>query len=305
MMGKRLLPHTIEKKYASLDFIPRGIKMIHAPHIWSKSQGEGVVVAVIDTGIDRSHPDLKDRIAGCTGFTGNGSYDDDNGHGTHVTGTILASLNGKGVVGVAPKAKVLALKALDKNGEGRSEWINHALRYAIHWRGDNGEKVNVISMSLAGPYNETEHRLIRYAVANNILVVCASGNNGDGKAETIERAYPGAYPETVEVGAVNFKKEVADFSDTNQQVDFVAPGVNIISTYPGGEYAEMSGTSMATPHVSGAAALLWSMMDKPSARKVYKQLCRHATDLGLSRNAQEHDLINLTSAKRKKSQKVG
>ncbi|HET7580182.1 MAG TPA: S8 family peptidase [Bacillales bacterium] len=302
-MEKRLLPHVVEKKYSSVDFIPEGIRMIQAPEMWGRTQGEGVVVAVIDTGIDRHHPDLQDRVIGCAGFTNTGNYEDDYGHGTHVTGTILASLNGIGVVGAAPKAKFLALKALDENGSGREEWTNRALDYAIRWRGDNGEKVNIISMSLSGPHNRKEHQLIKQARAHNILVVCAAGNQGDGDTATTERVYPGAYPEVVEVGAVDFDRKIADFSDTNRQLDFVAPGVEIISTFPGGAYAKMSGTSMATPHVSGAAALFWSTTKNPTPQKVYQQLQHCAVDLGYSQKAQGHGLVCVTSKGAKRPDK--
>lgn len=283
------------------DNIPKGIQLIHAPKVWNEADyGREAIVAVIDTGIDKNHPDLKDRIIDGKDFTGTGDYQDDHGHGTHVSGTILASLNNRGVVGVSPLAKVLVLKALNQQGEGESQWINNAIEYAINWRGAKGEKVNIISMSLGGQADEQEHQLIKKAVQNNILVVCASGNEGDGDPDTDERDYPGAYPEVVEVGAVDLNKNIADFSNTNSEIDLVAPGVDIISTYPGGQYAKMSGTSMATPHVSGAAALVKKISEKQFGRtltepELYAQLCKHAEDLGVSRKAQGNGLINLTA----------
>lgn len=303
-MLKKLIPHkvvAVYEKEAIKDVIPDGISMIHAPGVWkAASYGADIVVAVIDTGIDKTHPDLKERIAAGKDFTGSGDYQDDHGHGTHVSGTIAASLDGQGVVGAAPSVKILALKALNANGEGEAGWINQALDYATNWKGKNGEKVNIISMSLGGPKDETEHQLIKKAVSRDILVICAAGNSGDGRTDTSEYAYPGAYPEVVEVGAVDFNGRLADFSNTNNQIDLVAPGVDIISCYPGGRYAKMSGTSMATPHVSGAAALIKKLAEKEYERtlteaELYAELLLHAKDLGISKKAQGHGLVDLAA----------
>ncbi|HWO75544.1 MAG TPA: S8 family peptidase [Bacillus sp. (in: firmicutes)] len=300
---KQLIPYTVLEildKKMEQESIPEGIDLIQAPLAWEKGKhGEGIVVAVLDTGIDKEHPDLKDRIIDGKDFTGTGDFQDDNGHGTHVAGTILASLNNSGVVGVAPKASVLALKVLDADGAGNLEWINAALDYTINWQGPNGEKVSVISLSLGGPHDEEEHRLIQKAVQHNILVVCAAGNSGDGRDDTDEMDYPGAYPEVVAVGAVDLNKNLAEFSNTNDEIDLVAPGVEIISTYPGGRYAKMSGTSMATPHVSGAAALVKIIAEQEFGRELteaelYAQLVKQAEDLGLDKKAQGNGFLNLT-----------
>ncbi|WP_110926223.1 S8 family peptidase [Bacillus massiliglaciei] len=279
--------------------VPPGVELIQAPAVWENAgHGEGIVVAVIDTGIDKTHPDLKDRIIDGKDFTGTGDYQDDNGHGTHVSGTVLASINDVGVVGVAPKASILALKALNGQGQGNLDWINGALEYAINWRGPNGEKVSIISLSLGGPEDDSEHKLIQQAVQNNILVVCAAGNSGDGREDTDEMDYPGAYPEVVAVGAVDLNKNLADFSNTNEEIDLVAPGVQILSTYPGGKYAKLSGTSMATPHVSGAAALLKIISEKEFGRELteaelYAQVVKHTEDLGIDKRAQGNGFLDL------------
>ncbi len=298
-MEKRLIPHTVEKIYTAeeiTDIIPDGIRMIHATEVWDQAErGKGVIIAVIDTGIDKNHPDLKDRIIDGKDFTGKGDYSDDNGHGTHVSGTILASLNSKGVAGTAPEAQVLALKALNSQGSGAADWVNAAIRYAVDWRGSNGETVNIISMSLGGPPDETEHQLIQKAVQNNILVVCASGNSGDNSADTDEFAYPGAYPEVVEVGAVDNEKHIAYFSNTNAEIDMVAPGVDVISCFLNGTFAKMSGTSMSAPHVSGAAALILNLTGAGTEPELYSQLVKHTTALGFNRNAEGNGIIDLTA----------
>lgn len=301
-MDKQLLPYVVEevvdKQYT--DYLPEGVSMINASPTWDKtSYGEGLTVAVIDTGIDKDHPDLKANIIGGEDFTRTGSWEDDNGHGTHVSGTIAGSLNGLGLAGVAPKVNILALKALDARGRGRSAWINHALEYAIDWRGKNGEKVDVISMSLGGPKNSQEYQLIKEAVDNGIMVICAAGNAGDGTAKTDELSYPGAYPEVIEVGAVDFDKNIAHFSNTNTQIDLVAPGVGIISTYKDGQYARLSGTSMATPHVSGGAALIKIMANDKFGReldtqRLYAQLLKHTDEIkDISPKAQGNGVLNV------------
>lgn len=301
-MEKKLIPYKVIEIVDSVEEnIPAGIGLIHAEEAWEKGNyGEGIVIAVIDTGIDKTHPDLKDQIIDGKDFTNTGDYQDDHGHGTHVCGTILAAINNYGVVGVAPRAKVLVLKALDGNGQGDIKWINEAIDYAINWEGPNKEKVSVISMSLGGPEEEEEHRLIQKAVQNNILVVCAAGNSGDGRDDTDEMEYPGAYPEVVQVGAVDLEKNLADFSNTNDLIDLVAPGVEIFSTYPGGKFAKLSGTSMATPNVSGAAALVKNIAEKEFGRvlteaELYAQICKTTEDLGLSKKAQGNGLLNFST----------
>lgn len=298
---KRLIPYKILEIMEKVnEKIPEGVELVNAPKIWEPSNyGEGIVIAVIDTGIDKEHPDLKERIIDGKDFTETGDYHDDNGHGTHVSGTVLASINDVGVVGVAPKASILALKALNGEGQGDINWINGALEYAINWQGPTGEKVSIISLSLGGPPDDREHKLIQKAIQNDILVVCAAGNGGDGRHDTDELDYPGAYPEVVEVGAVDLSRNLADFSNTNDEIDLVAPGVDIISTYPGSKYAKLSGTSMATPHVSGAAALLKIIAEKEFGRKLteaelYAQLVKNTVDLGISKKAQGNGLLNLS-----------
>jgi major intracellular serine protease len=306
MNNVRLIPFTLEEVLEGpFDQIPYGVEMVNASLVWKEEKGKDVVVAVLDTGCDISHPDLADRIIGGRNFT-NGDpndYTDSHYHGTHVAGTIAASLNGQGVVGVAPECKLLILKVLDENGSGSYRSIIDAIHYAREWRGPNQERVRVISMSLGGPDNiQKLHDAIKMAVNDDIIVICAAGNEGDGSDRTNERAYPGYYKEVVQVGAVDEKKQLAAFSNTNDEVDLVAPGVNVLSTYPGNRFAKLSGTSMATPHVTGAIALIINKEEKEFGRtltepEIYAQLCKNTVSIGLSKRAQGNGLLYLYGTK--------
>lgn len=296
-----LTPFTVESEVKKLDYtIPYGVIMLNATEAWKKGYtGKGVVVAIIDTGCDTKHPALEGRIIGGKNFTSDDNsnsdiFDDYQGHGTHVAGTIAANTTPIGVTGVAPGANLLILKALDKSGSGKIQWIINAINYAV------SKKVNIISMSLGGPQDTKElHDAILNAVNNNILVVCAAGNRGDkGNAKTDELDYPGAYDEVIEVGAIDSNKGIAPFSNSNLYVDLVAPGVNILSTYKNQGYATLSGTSMATPHVSGALAIIIEWANKEFERNMteseyYAQLIKFTKALQLSRRLQGNGYITL------------
>ncbi|TLS37959.1 S8 family peptidase [Pseudalkalibacillus caeni] len=307
MADMRLIPYSVGNVVDEPNEIPEGVRMIKAPSIWKDSDmGEGVVVAVLDTGCQTDHPDLRDRIIGGRNFTsdyGGNPYNfyDNHYHGTHVAGTIAASYNGQGVAGVAPKAKLLILKVVTSDGSSSYQNLIDGINYATNWRGPRGEKVSVMSMSLGGSKDDPDlHKAIKRAVENDLLVVCAAGNEGDGKTGTIERGYPGYYKEVVQVGAVDMKGRLADFTNTNEEVDLVAPGVDVLSTYKDGKYAKLSGTSMATPHVSGAAALLINQFQKENGRKpseaeLYAQLIKRTRSLGMSQRGQGNGLLLLTT----------
>lgn len=301
-----LIPFEVQMVHENASEIPQGIQMINAPYLWEAGKkGEGVVVAIIDTGCQTNHPDLAGRIVGGRNFTSDYSkdpnkYEDNNGHGTHVAGTIAAIENNAGVVGAAPLVKLLIVKVLDKNGSGSYQNIIDGINYATSWRGNGGEKVRVISMSLGGPSDVAKlHDAVKNAVANNIMVVCAAGNEGDNNSKTNEYSYPAAYSESIAVGAVDFNKKMAQFSNSNDNVDLVAPGVGILSTYIGGKYATLSGTSMATPHVSGAAALIINASESNFQRtlteaELYAQLIKKTVDLGIDKRSQGNGLLDLS-----------
>ncbi|WP_050616367.1 S8 family peptidase [Bacillus testis] len=283
----RLFPHQVEEVVMAISEVPEGLELIQTPYFWEKSKGKGMVVAILDTGCDLEHPDLKDRIIGGRNFTDDDSgradlFKDYNGHGTHVAGTVAATENGTGVVGVAPEASLLIVKVLDKNGSGTYDSVIQGIQYAVEQRAD------IISMSLGGPEDMPElHQAIKEAVDQGILVVCAAGNGGDGDPETEELDYPGCYNEVISVGAVDFDRRSSRFSNSNNELDLVAPGEKIRSTYLNGKYATLSGTSMATPHVSGALALLKQYANESFGRQLteaelYAQLIKRTIPLGYS-----------------------
>ncbi|ALX48821.1 S8 family peptidase [Lentibacillus amyloliquefaciens] len=303
MAKMHLIPYQVEEIKDTAQEIPQGIQMIQAPDVWEQAdEGSDNVIAIIDTGCDTSHPDLEGKVIDGKNFTDASDeteYADGNGHGTHVAGTAAAAAGEEGIAGVAPNAKLLIVKVLDENGSGDYQWIIDGINYATDWEGPNGEKVRAISMSLGGPEDVPElYEAVKRAIDSGIPVVCAAGNEGDDRPETDEYAYPGAYNEVIQVGAINFDREIAPFSNTNDEIDIVAPGVDILSTYTDQQYARLSGTSMAAPHVSGALALVTSIAESQFDRKLtetelYAQLVRRTVPLGYPKSAEGNGLLAL------------
>jgi thermitase len=230
---------------------------IDATTAWDQSEGAGVTVAVVDTGILATHVDLADQIVPGWDFVDDDADPDDGfGHGTHVAGTIAASgQNNVGVVGVAPQAKLLPLRALGNDGSGSSSDIAAAFAYA----GDHG--VRIVNASLGGGFSQT----IKNAIAShpNTLYVVAAGNSS-ADADSYRGAFPCALPaaNVICVGASDNRDRIAGFSNYGDvAVDLFAPGVDINSTYNVSDtsYGYLDGTSMASPHVAGAAALALSL----------------------------------------------
>ena len=256
---------------------PWGIQRVKAPAVWSRATGAGVKVAVIDTGVDGTHPDLAANYAGGYNAVEPGAEQkDDHGHGTHVAGTIAGSGNeGKGALGVAPRARLYGIKVLNAEGGG----TNAVIVDGIAWAVNNGMKV--INMSLGGPSSAVLRKAIQRANAAGVIIVAASGNDPEAPVSA-----PASYPESIAVSASTSKDGLADFSTTGPEVDFIAPGHEIVSTWPGGKYAKLSGTSMASPHVAGLAVLAVSL-GASTPDKVRALLTRGAAPLtGLGENTQ-------------------
>lgn len=263
--------------------------------------GVGVKVAVMDTGIDYNHQDLANNYAGGYNFVSdNADPYDDNGHGTHVAGIIAASNNDSGVVGVAPNAKIYALKILNSTGSGYTSAIIQALDWAIN----NG--VNIVNLSFGTvnyPGTSLEDALIN-AEAKGLTIIASAGNNGTCIGDTDTVNYPAKFASVISVGAVDKSNSHPCFSASGSKLDFVAPGVSINSTKLGGGNALYSGTSMATPHVAGTAATLIgsSVIDINGDGKINDEvkdiLKKTATDLGTSGvdNLYGNGLVKVDSA---------
>ncbi|OGS07041.1 MAG: hypothetical protein A2270_06355 [Elusimicrobia bacterium RIFOXYA12_FULL_51_18] len=250
--------------------IPWGVKRVNAAGAWNSTMGKGVKVAIIDTGMDYNHPDLSEHYAGGYNAVDTGALPmDDHGHGTHVSGTIGAIRDAKGVAGIAPNAKLYAVKVLDAEGSGSYSGIIDGIQWAV----DN--KIQVINMSLGGGSGTPAMaNVMKAADKAGVTIVCAAGNDS-GPVN-----YPAKYPEAIAVSASNSSDKIASFSSRGSEIAFIAPGVNIYSSYTDSAYKTMSGTSMASPHVAGLAALaVASGADTPA--KVRAALKKAATPLGL------------------------
>jgi subtilisin family serine protease len=253
-----------------------GLDMVNAPEVWGRDYtGQGIVVAVVDSGVDYNHSDLDANIwTNTREIAGNGIDDDGNGymddvrgwdfvdrdnnpmdlngHGTHVAGTIAAENNGSGVTGVAYNARIMPVRVLNASGTGSTTSVAAGIRYAAY----NG--ANAINLSLGGGYSSEIEAAVRYAIERGSVVVMAAGNNG-----LSQPGYPARHATQwgIAVGAVDSNNRMASFSNRagTTMLDYVvAPGVSVYSTYLNNTYRFLNGTSMATPHVAGIAALMLS-----------------------------------------------
>jgi minor extracellular protease Epr len=251
-----------------------GIAKVEAPKAWAKGYtGAGVKVGIIDTGI-ALHDDLV--IAGGANFVDTASsYYDDNGHGTHVAGTVGAKDNELGVIGVAPDALLYAIKVLDSSGSGYLSDIIEGIDFAI------SEQLDIINMSLGTSTDSPAlHTAVDAAYSLGILVVASAGNSGKRVITMDNVGYPAKYESAIAVAATDINNARATFSSTGPAVEIAAPGVSVRSTYLNNGYASMSGTSMAAPHVSGHLALLIQAYPDKTPREIRTLMQLYVLDLG-------------------------
>jgi len=249
-----------------------GLGAISAPQGWDAAglgafpASGGAEIGIVDTGIDAGHEDLAGKVVACAGVRSfglnilnlitlpilddpsivPGRCADDEGHGTHVAGTAAAiANNGRGIAGVSFDSPLAVCKALDSHGQGSLAGIANCITYV------SGQGAKVISLSVSGPNSTTLANAVAAASDRGALLVAAAGNTG-----TAVPSYPAAYPQVVSVAAVDRNGAHASFSTANADVEVAAPGVDILSTWNDGGYRTLSGTSMATPHVAGVAAII-------------------------------------------------
>jgi subtilisin len=254
--------------------------------------GKGIGVVVNDSGVDGTHKDhelgrnLVQNVLGTTNLQGvTGivplSYTEDvpntdtnSGHGTHVAGTVAALNNTTGVLGVAYNADLYAVKVLSASGSGTLSGIAQGIEWSIA----NG--MNVINMSLGGSSGSSAlQQACDNAYARGIVVIAAAGNSGSrGKQNTM--GYPARYSSVIAVGAVDSNNNRASFSSVGNELEVMAPGVSVLSTTPGNNYASFNGTSMASPHVAGAAALIKAKYPSMTNVQIRDRLKNTATNLG-------------------------
>ncbi|MFC2071989.1 S8 family serine peptidase [Chloroflexota bacterium] len=274
--------------YAIQETLPWGVDRIDGELVHPYNKGTGVKVAVIDTGIDYTHPDLDANYKGGYDYVDNDADPlDDNGHGTHCAGIIAGEDNDEGVIGVAPEAWLYAVKVLDATGSGYTSDVVAG----IQWSVDNG--MQAISMSLStGTDSDALHAACDAAYEAEIVVVAAAGNDyrrrGRTEFDTVD--YPARYDSVIAVGATDETDTKASFSSTGLALELAAPGVSIYSTMPtyevtlsasyGYNYGTLSGTSMACPHAAGAAALVIVSEPTLTNAEVRQRLQATADDLG-------------------------
>ncbi len=264
-----------------------GLLKHNVPDAWNTTQGEGINIYILDTAGNTNHPDLKENLLGGINFSVSKTLHDLNGHGTHCAGIIAASRNNRGMVGVAPKAKVFLVKVLNDNGSGTFQSLETGLKYCydlIIKKSPN--RPHIISMSLgASVPMPSIYSWIKKLYNLDVPVICAGGNEGkDGVL------YPAVYDETIAIGAYDINERLASFSSIGSQIDFTTPGVNIYSTWKNNQYALLSGTSMAAPFMAGVVALLLSKHMKQeemgipnnckTVPQIVEHLVRHSIDKG-------------------------
>ncbi|MEM1610915.1 MAG: S8 family peptidase [Sulfolobales archaeon] len=292
-------------EFSSYSDVLWNVRIINADKAWDtyyssygwSALGKGVAVAVLDTGIYYKHPELFGKVVWCANTVGRNTYAgynldkciDRNGHGTHVAGIIASTINSYGNAGVAPNVTLYAVKVLSDSGSGTYSDVAEGIIIAV--KGPDGvagtsDDAKILSMSLGGPSDSNVLRdAVNWAYSNGAIIVAAAGNSGDGDPSTDNIAYPARYGNVIAVGAVDQNYNVPSWSSDGQEIDVVAPGVNIYSTYKNGGYATLSGTSMATPHVSATIALIQALRIASGKQplnfnQIYDAITKTAKDIG-------------------------
>jgi thermitase len=229
-----------------------GMVKIQAPEAWEMTTGSASInIAILDTGVDLDHPDLASKIISNVNFSSSPTVDDVYGHGTHVAGIAAAMTNnGIGVAGLGYSSTIMNVKVLNDDGMGAYSWLASGIIWAV----DNGAKI--INMSLGGSSSSsTLEDAVNYAWNNGVVVVASAGNSA-----STAPSYPAYYNNCIAVAATDANDALASFSNYGKWVDVAAPGMTIDSTWNDGGYGCMSGTSMASPHVAGLAALVFATL---------------------------------------------
>ena len=250
--------------------------------------GAGADVAIIDTGIQSDHPDLADNLGEGVAFLAgvqSTQWEDDNGHGTHCAGIADAVDDTEGVVGVSTEATLHAVKVMNSTGTG----LTSDIARGIEWTADQGYDVG--NLSLGGGDSDVLREACEYAHANGVFLAAAAGN--DGPCEDCV-SYPAGYQECVAISATSEDDSLAEFSSTGPEVELAAPGDGIYSTYVGSSYTELSGTSMAAPHVAGGATQL--MANGYTHEEARDRLTSTAEDVGLDATEQGAGLLDVAAA---------
>ena len=225
---------------------------VQASSAWDVTTGSAsVAVAILDTGVDLSHPDLQGKVVASVNFSDSSTVNDLNGHGTHLAGIVgAATNNSQGVAGLGYNTTVMNVKVMGDNGTGGYSWVAQG----VVWAADHGAKV--INMSLGAEFgSSTLEDAINYAWGKGVVVVAAAGNNASSTP-----FYPAAYPNVIAVASTDYNDHLVSSSDYGDWVDVAAPGASIWSTLPNDRYDSRSGTSMASPHVAGLAGLVFTQV---------------------------------------------
>lgn len=258
--------------------------------LWNQGYtGLGMKVGIVDSGIDYNHNMFKDRIVGGYNFSDDGNPTDDiydyNYHGTAVAGLLCGDYIDFRRYGVAPESSIIVAKTMNTVGKGSLQAIANGINYCVE------QGVDVINCSVGSQSNSDElENAVRNAIAKGIPVVCAAGNEGHGDDGSIrEVSYPAGYDDAICVGAIDKEYNITYFSNSNEFIDFVAPGKDIVTAYPEGKYAIVEGTSFACPLISGMLLLLkQKFIDEykryPNEAELFGVLMRYARELqGVSR----------------------